>query len=89
MFLKRKQFVSQFTVQQALQYKHIKQYTKVDFPPDSEFVCPKHIFGVVWTVMHITSNSKEVVVGYIEDDVFYVVFLDKEHLFWPSSKKNT
>jgi hypothetical protein len=63
---------------------YIKQYTKVNFPPSSGFNEPKHIVGVTWAVMHITNTSKEVVVGYIEDDVFYIVFLDKNHEFWPS-----
>jgi hypothetical protein len=87
--IERIKFVGQFSVQEALQKKHIKQYTKVDYPPDFGFSQPKHITGVTWTVMHITQNSKEVVAGYIEDDVFYIVFLDKDHQFWPSTKKNT
>jgi len=85
----RLKFVGQFTAVEARQNKHIKEYTKEDFPPNSEFKRPTHITGVVWAVMHITQNSKEVVVGYIEDDVFYIVFLDAEHKFWPSSLKNT
>lgn len=67
----------------------IKEYTKVDFPPGSGFTHPKHIGDVTWAVMHITPKSKEVVVGYIEEDVFYIVFLDKDHQFWPSKLKNT
>lgn len=55
----------------------------MDFPPNSAFTPPKHITGVTWAVIHITPKSKEVVVGFIEDDVFYVIFLDKEHKFWP------
>ena len=66
------------------QNKWIKEYHKVDFPPESEFKEPKHITGVTWAVMHITDNSKEVVAGYIEDEVFYIIFLDKDHKFWPS-----
>ena len=85
----RMKFVGQHSVQEALQKKYLKQYTKVDFPPESEFVAPKHIINVTWTVMHITNTSKEVVAGYIEDDIFYIVFLDKDHLFWPSTLKNT
>ncbi len=71
------------------QNKWIKEYHKVDFPPDSDFEEPKHVVGVTWAVMHITDNSKEVVAGFIEEDVFYIVFLDKDHKFWPSKLKNT
>ena len=71
------------------QNKWIKEYHKVEFPPNSGFKEPKHVIGVTWAVMHITDTSREVVVGYIEDDVFYIVFLDKDHRFWPSKLKNT
>ena len=71
------------------QNKWIKEYHKVNFPPDSGFTAPKHIGEVTWAVMHITDKSKEVVVGYIEEDVFYIIFLDKDHKFWPSQLKNT
>ena len=83
---KRLQFVGQFSCHEALQKQYLKTYTKVDFPPDSNFTKPKHITAVNWTVMHVTANSKEVVAGYIEDDVFYIVFLDKDHKFWPTNR---
>ena len=67
----------------------IKEYHKVSFPPNSGFKEPKHVVGVTWAVMHITETSKEVVAGFIEDDVFYIIFLDKDHIFWPSKLKNT
>lgn len=84
----RMKFVGQFNVIEALQKQYIKEY-KVDFPPESEFKKPTHINNVKWSVMHLNNNSKEVVVGYIEDDVFYIVFLDKDHKFWPTKLKNT
>lgn len=85
---KRLKHAGQFTSVEARQ-DCIKEYTKVEFPPGSKFKQPTHITGVTWAVMHLKPNSKEVVVGYIEDDVFYIVFLDKEHQFWPTSLKNT
>ncbi|MCF8374356.1 MAG: hypothetical protein K9H64_22225 [Bacteroidales bacterium] len=81
--------LGQHTTLAVRQYNWIKEYHKVDFPPHSEFAEPKHVTGVTWAVMHITDNSKEVVVGYIEEDVFYIIFLDKDHKFWPSELKNT
>jgi len=85
----RLKFVGQYTASEVRLNQYIKEYTKVDFPPNSEFKSPTHITGIIWAVMHITQNSKEVVVGYIEDDVFYIIFLDAEHKFWPSTLKNT
>lgn len=81
--------VGQYTAVEVRQNQHIKEYTKVDFPPNSGFKRPTHIVGIVWAVMHITPKSKEVVVGYLEEDIFYIIFLDAEHKFWPSSLKNT
>jgi hypothetical protein len=43
---------------------------------------PKHVTPDNWAVIHIKPNSKEVVAGFLENDVFYIVFLDKEHDFW-------
>lgn len=82
----RLKFVGQFSAIEVRQNQYIKEYTKVDFPPNSKFKKPNHITNVTWAVMHITGTSKEVVVGYIEDDVFYIVFLDKDHDFWVCSK---
>jgi len=80
--------VCQLTVGQATANKIIKSYTKVGFPPGSAFEHPKHIlFDVVWCSMHI--KGKECVIGYFEDNIFHVVFLDKDHEFWPTKKKNT
>lgn len=81
----RIKFLCQFTVAEALCHEYIKQYNKVDFPPNSKFKKPKHILGKKWAVMHITANSIEVIVGYIESDVFYIVYLDRNHHFWPLS----
>lgn len=74
--------VGQYETQQVLALQMIKQYTKVGFPPDSKFNEPKHVSPKYWAVIHIKPKSKEVVAGYLEEDVFYIVFLDKEHDFW-------
>lgn len=76
--------VGQYNSSQVLASQMIKQYTKVGFPPNSEFDEPKHVSPTYWAVIHIKPKSKEVVVGYLEDEVFYIVFLDKEHEFWPT-----
>jgi hypothetical protein len=81
--------LGQHTSLTVRQNKWVKEYHKVAFPPNSGFKEPKHVIGVTWAVMHITDTSKEVVAGFIEEDVFYIVFLDKDHQFWPSKLKNT
>jgi hypothetical protein len=85
----RMKSVGQHPALHVRQQQMIKEYHKVDFPPNSEFTHPKHVGAVTWAVMHITPTSKEVVVGFIEEDVFYIIFLDKDHRFWPSTLRNT
>ena len=81
-FIVRTQQISQYTVEETLRLQYIKQYTKVSFPPTSKFKEPKHVTPDNWAVIHIKPKSKEVVAGFLENDVFYIVFLDKEHNFW-------
>jgi len=83
-FCIRMQQVGQYQATQALAQQLIKQYTKVGFPEHSEFTKPTHITPSYWAVIHIKQNSKAVVAGYIENDVFYIVYLDKDHKFWPT-----
>ena len=70
------QQISQHTVEESLRCQFIKQY------PTSKFKEPKHVTPDNWAVIHIKPESKEVVAGFLENDVFYIVFLDKEHDFW-------
>lgn len=79
--------ISQLTRIQATTQQIIKQYPNVDFPPNTAFEHPIHILDVVWCSMHI--QGKECIIGHFEDNVFHIVFLDKNHEFWISKKKNT
>jgi hypothetical protein len=59
-----------------------------EFPPQSGFKHPAYIGeSVKWAAMHI--KGKERVVGYMDRNIFNVVFLDKDHEFWPSKLKHT
>lgn len=81
---KKLQQIGQFESSHALAQQLIKQYTKIGFPENSKFKEPIHITPSVWAVIHLNQKSKEVVAGFIEDNVFYIVFLDQEHHFWPT-----
>lgn len=68
----------------------IKVYNKVPFPPKTDFVHPKHVpQGVHWAVVQSLGGQKGRVAGYIVENTFYVVFLDQNHRFWITDKKNT
>ena len=84
----RTQQISQYSVQECLRQQFVKQYTKVEFPPKSKFKEPIHITPANWAVIHIKPNSKAVVAGYLEDDVFHIVFLDKDHDFWDTDSQD-
>ncbi len=77
-----------FNIIEAQKNKVIKIYGK--FPEISAFTIPKHINAdVKWAVIMDIKGQKERVAGYIIENVFYVVFLDKEHKFYITEKKNT
>lgn len=78
--------VCQLTVKEAVAQRIIKPYTS--FPSNSKFKHPIHILpDVKWCSMHV--QGKECVIGYFEDNIFQLVFLDKNHEFWITDKKNT
>lgn len=57
------------------------------YPPESKtkFVCPGFVpDDAQWARIHITGQA--IVVGHIVDNTFYVVFLDKTHKFWMTSR---
>jgi hypothetical protein len=58
------------------------------FPPKSGFKPPQSIpENVKWASLHI--QGRECIAGHLENNTFYVVFLDKDHRFWPSILKHT
>ncbi|MDR0971127.1 MAG: hypothetical protein LBM25_01920 [Bacteroidales bacterium] len=80
--------VCQLTKIEATHQQIIKEYPKGIFPPNTEFYHPKHIpEDISWCSMHI--QGKECVIGYFKDNIFNIVFLDKNHKFWITEKKNT
>lgn len=73
---------------EAIQNGYIKIYG--DFPTGSKFIIPRHIENdVQWAVIMKIKGQKGRIAGHIIGHVFYIVFLDKEHDFYPTSKKNT
>ena len=86
--MKRLREVSSLTVTEAQQNKILTIYD--DFPKKSDFQHPKHIpTGVKWARLEIKGKQKLRIAGYMEDNVFYIVFLDKNHRFWITEKKHT
>jgi hypothetical protein len=52
-------------------------------PRDSEFRHPRHVpEDATWASMHL--QGLPCIIGHMYRNVFYVVFLDRHHKFWPS-----
>lgn len=72
---------------EAEQKKLLKVYG--DFPKSSHFKKPPHITGEVqWGTIQRIGGQKPRLAGYIIGSVFYPVFLDKDHVFYPSKRNN-
>ena len=65
------------------------KFTKYEtYPPNSAFSYPEYIpEDAEWARIHV--NGTHVIAGHIVRNVFYVVFLDSKHQFWPVTKKHT
>lgn len=78
--------VSSFTIEEAIRQQVIKPYKS--FPIRTNFHHPKHVAkGVRWGTIRL--NGKERIAGYIDENLFSIVFLDMDHEFWITPKKNT
>lgn len=71
---------------EAEQQKVVKVYG--EWPQEhTDFKHPKHIQGEVdWGTLRLIGGQKARVAGYMIGNVFYIVFLDKEHKFYKSDK---
>lgn len=76
------------TMNEAKQQQIIKEYTS-EIPEGSNFEHPKHIpEGINWASIRVQGKIR--IIGFVEENyIFQIVFLDKEHEFYPSVKKNT
>jgi hypothetical protein len=80
--------ISKLSRDEAVKQAQIKVYG--DFPPKTDFTHPKHVDQhVSWGVIKSIGGQKGTVAGYIIENTFYIVFLDQNHRFWISEKKNT
>jgi hypothetical protein len=80
--------LNQMTFLQAQQQQIIAVYGA--FPKHSQFDIPRHIEqGVNWGVIKSIGGQKPRVAGYIEQNIFYCVFLDQHHQFYSTQKKHT
>lgn len=53
----------------------------------TDFKCPPKFKNKSWGVIRNIGGQKPRVAGFLEDNVFYVVFFDAEHKFWKNELK--
>lgn len=87
--LERLQVISDCSVMEALQQGFIKQYDSFPPPGKTHFKCPSGFENRKWSVIRKISGQKARVAGIMVDNVFYIIFFDKNHKFWISELKNT
>ena len=81
-------YICGLNIVEAQQQKVLKIYG--DFPDKTDFKPSQHISeDVKWAVIMDIKGQKARVAGHIIENVFYVVFLDQEHKFYITEKKNT
>ena len=87
--LKTLQEICKCSVMKAIQQGLIKRYDS--FPPSGStfFKCPPEFEDHSWWVINKISGQKARAAGVMVDNVFYIVFFDKEHKFWISKLKKT
>ena len=58
------------------------------FPEKSDFQKPNHVpEDAQWARIHVT--GEQVIAGYVNRNIFNVVFLDENHGFYKTEKRNT
>ena len=59
-----------------------------EYPTKSKYTRPRHVpKDANWARIHV--NGKQILAGHVFQNTFYVVFLDPDHSFYPTEKKNT
>ncbi|MER1979315.1 hypothetical protein KHU12_25595, partial [Pseudocitrobacter faecalis] len=62
-------------------------YTRFPESAVNDFRCPDEISSDEdWGVIKNIGGQKRRVAGFLRDNVFYIVFFDRDHRFWKSQK---
>ena len=91
--LEKLRFICQKNIKEVEQEGYIKAYRdnidKDGFPLKSKFKNPFPNVRLNWAVIMRIGGQKPRIAGHIIGNIFYIVFLDAGHKFYPSDKKNT
>ncbi|MVW87832.1 hypothetical protein EI969_18105 [Pseudomonas sp. PB101] len=77
--------ISKVNITELQTEKSITNYRR--FPPadKTHFSCPSDLSkDDSWGVIRNIGGQKQRVAGFLRDNIFYIVFLDRDHKFWPT-----
>jgi hypothetical protein len=86
------QHLNTLTVQKALQTEKIVKYLNPELRSpnmhkNSKWKFPAHLLDKDFIWCKIVVMNLVRVIGFLEDNIFYVVFLDEKHEFYPTEAK--
>lgn len=77
--------ISTVNITELQTQKSITNYRGFPPPEKTHFVCPDDLSeDDSWGVIRNIGGQKQRVAGFLRDNIFYMVFLDRDHKFWPS-----
>lgn len=84
-FVAKLHHISTVNITELQTQKSVTNYR--NFPPadNTHFTCPADLSKEEnWGVIRNIGGQKQRVAGFLRDNIFYIVFLDRDHRFWPS-----
>lgn len=86
--LQKMAHISQQPVPKATQDSTLTLYGPFPERSKTDFACPPNLQGRKnWGVIRNIGGQKPRAAGFLQGNVFYVVFLDKHHTFYKSSQR--
>jgi hypothetical protein len=83
--------LSELSIGEATRQNLIQIYG--NFPPDEKTVFQIPRFSIPadakWGTIQNVGGQKSRAAGFLVDNIFYIVFLDRDHVFWKSELKHT
>lgn len=79
-------YLSDNTLTASQQNKILTLYRQFPARNQTDFTCLAGFENENWGTIRKLNGQKGRAAGFLRDNVFYVVFLDKDHRFWKSSK---
>ena len=81
-------FLSDNSLTASQQHEILSLYKQFPEKKNTDFSCPVGLEDENWGTIRKLNGQKGRAAGFLRDNIFYVVYLDKDHRFWKSSKRH-